>query len=147
MSADTEIESFLRRHLDSVFANDVADYHATTAEDLSLYEWFVTPHRIDGLPFHDFQMSAATGRGGTYADLGGAAVKHRYDLANLHIQQYGDCAIASYTLLLSTGDAGGVTVTSHNESRVILKHPEGWKVVHVHKSPAWSAPYQAPSLK
>ena len=39
MSADTEIEAFLRRHLNSVFANDVADYQATTGEDLTLYEW------------------------------------------------------------------------------------------------------------
>ena len=147
MSDTSEIEAFLRRHLDSVFANDVANYHATTAEDLTLYEWFVTPHRIDGLPFHDFQMSEAAGRGGTYADAGGEAVKHRYDLANLRIQGYGDCAIASYTLLLSTGGAAGVTVTSHNESRVMVKQADSWRVVHVHKSPAWNAPHQPPPLK
>ena len=43
MSADTEIEAFPHRHLNSVFANDVADCHATTAEDLTLYEWCFTP--------------------------------------------------------------------------------------------------------
>ena len=49
MSDTSEIESFLRRHLHSVFANDVADYHATTAEDLTLYEWCFTavaPRRL-----------------------------------------------------------------------------------------------------
>lgn len=39
MSTYSEVELFLRRHPDSVFANDVADYHATTAHDLTLYEW------------------------------------------------------------------------------------------------------------
>ena len=42
MSADAEIEPFLRRHLDSVFANNLAEYHASTAEDLTLYEWCFT---------------------------------------------------------------------------------------------------------
>jgi len=144
MSADTEIESFLRRHLDSVFANDVADYHATTAEDLTPYEWFITPHRIDGLPFHDFQMSEGARRGTTFDDAGGDSVHHRYDLANLKIQHYGDCAIACYTLLRSKGTTAGVSVTVHNESRVMVKFADGWRVVHVHKSPSYSAPYQPP---
>ena len=39
MIVTKEIEAILRRHLDSVFSNDVAEYHATTPEDLSLYEW------------------------------------------------------------------------------------------------------------
>ena len=37
------------RHLDSVYANDVVGYHATTAEDLTLYEWCFTsvaPRRL-----------------------------------------------------------------------------------------------------
>ena len=49
MSTAYEIETFLRRHLDSVFANDVAEYHATTDEDLTLYEWCFTavaPRRL-----------------------------------------------------------------------------------------------------
>ena len=49
MSAEAEFEAFLHRHLDSVFANDVADYHATTDENLTLYEWCFTavaPRRL-----------------------------------------------------------------------------------------------------
>ena len=49
MPDDKDIETFVRRHLDSVFANDVADYHATTGEDLTLYEWCFTavaPRRL-----------------------------------------------------------------------------------------------------
>jgi hypothetical protein len=63
------------------------------------------------------------------------------DLANLHIQRYGDTAIASYTMLISTALPEGVRVASHNESRVIVKIDEAWKVVHCHKSPAWQAPH------
>jgi len=121
-------------------------YHATTAEDLTLYEWWVTPQRLDGLPFHDFMMKANAERGSVFGaeDEGGKA-ESRLDLANLHIQRYGDTAIASYTMLISTALPGGVRVASHNESRVIVKIDGEWQVVHCHKSPAWNAPHVAPT--
>jgi ketosteroid isomerase-like protein len=74
------------------------------------------------------------------AESKGKAVT-RFDLANLHIQHYGDAAVASYTLLVSTASTEGVKVASHNESRVMVKQNGAWKVVHVHKSPAWQAPH------
>ncbi len=52
----TEIRSFLEEHLKGIFDNDISNYEATTSSDLTLYEWYVTPHRIDGLPFHEFMM-------------------------------------------------------------------------------------------
>jgi len=71
----------------------------------------------------------------------------RFDLANLKIQRYVDTAIASYTLLVSTGGFSCVQVAAHNESRVMVKIDEEWKVVHVHKSPAWPASHlQAPHI-
>ena len=138
-----EIETFLRRHLQGINENDVASYHETTSPDLTLYEWWVTPHRIDGLPFHEFMMSANAERGTVFgADAqGGEKAKTRFDLSNLHIQQYGDCAIASYTLLISTATSDGVKVAEHNETRVIVKINGAWKVAHVHKSPAYAAPH------
>ena len=138
-----EIETFLRRHLQGINENDVASYHETTSPDLTLYEWWVTPHRIDGLPFHEFIMSANAERGTVFgADAqGGEKAKTRFDLSNLHIQQYGDCAIASYTLLISTATSDGVKVAAHNETRVIVKINGAWKVAHVHKSPAYAAPH------
>ena len=136
-----EIETFLRRHLQGINENDVASYHETTSPDLTLYEWWVTPHRIDGLPFHEFMMTSNAEHGTVF----GAEVKGktttRFDLANLHIQNYGETAIASYTLLISTASADGVKVASHNESRVIIKQNDAWKIVNVHKSPAWQAPH------
>jgi hypothetical protein len=102
-------------------------YKATTHEELSLYEWFVTPHRLDGLPFHLFMTErqwATRGR------------PYRVDLLERRLQLYGDVAIFSYTLLLTVEEEGGLRHTAVNESRVAVRFPEGWKVVHVHKSPA-----------
>ena len=140
MSQDQEIHQFLLQHLQTIQENDVEAYNATCAEDLTLYEWWVTPHRIDGLPFHEFMMTANEKRGAVFGAEGDPAPV-RFDLANLHIQRYGDTAIASYTLLISAVLPEGVKVASHNESRVIVKIEGDWKVVHVHKSPSWQAPH------
>ena len=148
MKHDREIREFLLRHLDSIQENDVDTYHATTADDLTLYEWWVTPHRIDGLPFHDFMMTENARRGTVFGAEGepkGEYARTRFDLANLHVQRYGDAAVASYTLLVSTGSPEGVRVAAHNETRVIVKVDGAWKVVHVHKSPAWPAPHVQPA--
>mgnify|MGYP001614871495 CR=1 FL=1 len=151
MTADPDALAALHRHLQSVFDSDLETYHATTTEDLTLYEWFVTPHRIDGVPFHDFMMTEAarpdtTGQAlDPSAGAGSEKPRTRYDLANLRGQQYGDTAIFSYTMLLSQGASAGVRVRSYNESRVLIKFDEGWKVVHGHKAPAWNAPFQPPS--
>lgn len=151
----TEIREFLERHLQSIFEGDLDAYHQTTAEDLTLYEWYITPHRIDGLPFHDFMMNETMRE-----DTAGMALdphpesrdseaesRHRFDLASYHEQHYGDTAICSYTLLLSTGTTAGVKVQSYNESRVLIRSEDEWRVVHVHKSPSWRAPFQPPTRK
>jgi hypothetical protein len=140
MSND-EIVNFLKKHLQSIQENDTKTYYETTDEDLTLYEWWITPHRIDGLPFHEFMMGANEKQGTVFGAEGKAKSATRYDLSNLHIQNYGDTVIASYTLLISTASPEGVKVASHNESRVMVKQNDTWKVVHVHKSPAWQAPH------
>ena len=142
--SNEEIIEFLKKHLGSVQENDTKTYYETTAEDLTLYEWWVTPHRIDGLPFHEFMMNSNAEHGTVFGQEVKAKSVTRFDLTNLHIQNYGDTVIASYTLLISTSSAGGVKVASHNESRVIVKVNDAWKVVHVHKSPAWHAPHIQP---
>lgn len=110
----------------SIYEGDWATYEATTHEELSLYEWFVAPHRLDGLPFHRFMLEnkwATRGR------------PHRLDLLEKRLQRYKDVAIFSYTLLV-TVEGDGLRHFAVNESRVAVRFPEGWKVVHVHKSPA-----------
>jgi ketosteroid isomerase-like protein len=143
MHIDAEIQAFLLKHLHSVQENDTQTYHETTSDDLTLYEWWVTPQRIDGLPFHEFMMEANDRRGSVFGAEGEPAPT-RFDLANLHIQRYENTAIASYTLLVSTATTQGVKVASHNETRVMVKIDGKWKVVHVHKSPAYAAPHVDP---
>ncbi len=63
MPEHAEIEAFLRDHLEFIMRNDIEAYHRSTSPDLTLYEWWVTPHRIDGLPFHDFMMESNAARG------------------------------------------------------------------------------------
>jgi hypothetical protein len=140
---EQEIHSFLLKHLQAILANDINTYHATTSAELTLYEWWVTPHRIDGLPFHDFMMTENARLGTVFGEETGGNQKSasRFDLANLKIQCYDKAAIASYTLLISASTPAGVRVAAHNESRVIVKIDNKWQVVHVHKSPAWNAPH------
>ncbi len=130
---EQEIWDFLHRHLNSIFTRDVETYKATTGADLSLYEWFVTPHRQDGLDFHLFMIDHSWA--GTGADF-------RYDLLEPRLQLYGDTAVVSYTFMLTMAGENGITHRTHNESRVLVKTADkGWQVVHVHKSPAWRAPH------
>jgi ketosteroid isomerase-like protein len=142
---DKEVQDFLLKHLQSIQENDIPAYHETTAQDLTMYEWWVTPQRLDGLPFHEFMMTSNAQRGSVFgAEDKGENAPSRFDLANLHIQRYGDTAVACYTLLISTALSEGVKVAAHNESRVMIKLEGVWKVVHVHKSPAWQAPHVQP---
>ena len=83
---EREIWTFLDRHLRSIYSHDSATYRATTGEDLSLYEWFVTPHRQDGLDFHFFMIDHS---------WAGKNLDFRYDLLEPRLQLYGDTAIVS----------------------------------------------------
>lgn len=150
----SEIRDFLNLHLQSIFDSDLTTYHATTVPELTIYEWHVTPHRIEGMPFHDF-MLGESGRDDTAAialdpspSEGAPQGKGRvrFDLANYLEQVYEDTAICSYTMLISRGSDRGVQVTAYNESRVLVRMGSSWKVVHVHKSPAWQAPLNPPHL-
>lgn len=127
-TTDQEIWDFLHRHLNSIFTRDAATYQETTSPDLSLYEWFVTPHRLDGLEFHNFMIEH---------NWAGASTTFRYDLLEPRLQRYGDTAVLSYTFMLTLAkEGGGVSHRTHNESRVLIKQNGRWQVVHVHKSPA-----------
>ena len=72
-----EILAFLKVHLQSIQDNDIQTYHETTAEDLTLYEWWITPHRIDGLPFHEFMMTSNAERGTVFGAEGAGQSRTR----------------------------------------------------------------------
>ena len=129
---EKEIWNTVEKHLESILTRDTEAYEQTTSKDLSLYEWFVVPHRQDGLPFHIFMIENS---------WAGTDAEFRYDLWEPRLQLYADTAIVSYTFTLTMAKDGSISHRTHNESRVLIRDEEGWKVVHVHKSPAWNAPY------
>ena len=124
---EQEIWDFLHQHLRSIFTRDLETYTATTSRELSLYEWFVTPHRQDGLDFHLFMIEQ---------NWVGAGAAFRYDLLEPRLQLYENTAIVSYPFLLTISRDGALQHRSHNESRVLIKTNDRWQVVHVHKSPS-----------
>jgi hypothetical protein len=130
-TSEQEIWEFLHRHLTSIFTRDRETYQQTTSPELSLYEWFVSPHRQDGLDFHLFMIEQ---------NWSGADGSYRFDLLEPRLQRYGNTAIVSYTFMLSVVRDGGILHRTHNESRVLVRAETDWQVVHVHKSPAWVAP-------
>jgi len=83
MNNDQEILNFLFRHLGSIFDKDISNYHQTTSADLTLYEWFVTPHRVVGLDFHDFMINESARRGTIFgvenSDISGDTGTTRFD--------------------------------------------------------------------
>jgi ketosteroid isomerase-like protein len=134
--AEREIWSFLDRHLESIFTRDAETYRVTTDDDLSLYEWFVAPHRQDGLDFHFFMIEHSWA--GTDSDF-------RYDLLEPRLQLHGNTAVVSYTFMLTiAAPDGAISHRLHNESRVLINEDGAWRVIHVHKSPAWRAPHDPP---
>jgi len=117
---------FLEKHLNAIYSGDFKTYEETTHKDLTLYEWFVAPHRIEGLKFHKFMME------NNWANT--------HDGFNIHLtdkkaQIYNDTAILTYTLIISYKNEGKIEHKVVNETRVVIKFGNTLKVVHVHKSP------------
>jgi hypothetical protein len=133
-----EVWTFLHKHLQSIFTGDLDTYKETTSRVLSLFEWFVTPHRQDGLDFHIFMVEH---------DWASTVTDFRYDLLEPRLQLYPDMAIVSYTFMLTVAKNGVLEHRTHNESRVLVKVDGAWKVVHVHKSPAWRTPLNFGEIK
>jgi ketosteroid isomerase-like protein len=126
----------LEKNLNSIWDGDVDTYRATTAEDVSFYEWYISPQRIDGLDFHVREL-------GVHREVVGGKGRVDHEILQPRIQVYGPTAIVTYTLLIRTASYEGVTHQSHNESRVFhnfgTEEEQVWKLVHCHKSPVATA--------
>lgn len=122
----------LDRNLKSIWNGDVDAYRATTAEDLSFFEWYISPQRIDGLDFHLRELSV-------HKDVVGDGGRIEHEILQPRIQDFGDTVIVTYTLLIRAVSDAGVTHKSHNETRVFHNFGSAdtpqWKLVHCHKSP------------
>ena len=125
-NAEEEVLALTRRMLDAMYTADPTVHRDHCAEDMSSYEWYIAPQRIDGAVFHLKLIEA-----------GGNGAPGRLDILTPRVQVYGETAIVNYTLLKTTlGEAGGAAeFATMNETRVFVKLDGVWKMVHLHKSP------------
>lgn len=120
-----EVLEITRQMLDAMYSADPAVHRKHSAEEMSSYEWYIAPQRIDGLEFH---LALIAG--------GGNGEPSRLDLLMPRVQVYGDTAIVSYTLLKTTlTETAPPQFSTMNEARVFVKLEGVWKMVHLHKSP------------
>ena len=124
-NAEDEVLEITRRMLDAMYSADPEVHKQHSAEDMSSYEWYIAPQRIDGLEFH---LALITG--------GGNGEPSRLDILTPRVQVYGDTAIVNYTLLKTMlTETAPPQFSTMNETRVFVKLEGVWKMVHLHKSP------------
>ncbi len=131
-SDHSDLLDLVHRSLQTIWDGDADAYRSLTAEDVSFYEWYISPQRIDGLDFHLREIAV-------HGQVLAGAGRVEYEILQPRIQRYDDTGIVSYTLLIRTISEAGVTHKSHNESRVFhnfgTENETQWKLVHCHKSP------------
>jgi ketosteroid isomerase-like protein len=140
MAEEKEILALLDVHLRSIWAGDLDTYSATTAPDVTFFEWYISTQRIDGLEFH-LRETAASHRVAETKRQAGELYEVEHEVLAPKVQVYGDVAIVTYTLLMRYTTRLGVRHTEHNETRIFHRSEAGWQLVHCHKSPRWLAPH------
>lgn len=123
--AEAEILAITEQMLQAMYTADPDVHRKHCAEDMTSFEWYIAPYRIDGVDFH---LRLIEG--------GGNGTSARLDLLTPRVQVYGDTAVICYTLLktaLAEGEAPEFSTI--NETRVFVKMEGTWKMVHLHKSP------------
>ena len=125
MSDADDVLAITRQMLDAMYTADPEVHRRHCTEDMSSFEWYIAPYRIDGLEFHLDLIKA-----------GGNGTPTRLDLLTPRVQVYGDTAIVNYTLLKTMAVDGKAEFSRMNETRVFVRQDGVWKMVHLHKSPA-----------
>lgn len=134
----------LHRNLQAIWDGDVETYRATTAEDVSFFEWYISPQRIDGIDFHlrELRVHKAVVSGGVDPSQDSES-RIEHEILQPRVQIYGDTAIVTFTLLIRAVSDAGVVHKSHNETRVFHNFGTAdvpqWRLVHCHKSPIATA--------
>lgn len=133
----------LKRNLYSAWLSHEETYRATTAEDVSFFEWYVSPYRIDGIDCHLRELQAERALADQGAPHQPDEGKVTLEIVQPRVQIYGETAIATYMLLIREIDGESVRRRLNNQTRVFHNlggrdAPE-WKLVHCHKSPIVTA--------
>lgn len=124
VSVETQIEITLDCYVHAILQGDVATYSAMTAEDVSVYEWFLQGGRMDGRSLHEELIEDRE----VPEDL-------QWTIEDLKVRLVGDVAITSYTLRLRSEEGGYKQEAVTDETRVFELREGRWICVHVHKSP------------
>lgn len=127
---EREVMETLERLLHAIYCQDTDTYRDLVAEDVSSFEP-ETPMRVDTLDFHLHYMrqQKATRH---------PSAQYRLDIVNPRVQVYGNVAIATYTLVVTRSDEGGIRFSTINETRVFVRQDGRWLMVHFHKTPIGS---------
>ena len=97
---------------------DLATYAATTAPDVTFFEWYISTQRIDGIDFH-LRETAANFRAAEARRAAGGRYEIEHEVLAPRVQLLGDVAIVTYTLLMRYTTSEGVRHTEHNETRAL----------------------------
>ena len=129
----SDLLELVHRSLQCIWDGDTEAYRTLTAEDVSFYEWYISPQRIDGLDFHlrEIAVHAQVLAGDTGQDrvrnstAPHPAIRwHRYSLLYLarpsNQRSWGQTHIAQRE--------PGLPQFRHSQRAL-------WKLVHCHKSP------------
>ncbi len=123
---EQEILKITQQMLHAMYTGDPAVHQKHSTEDMSAFEWYIAPYRVDGLAFH-LDLIAGGGNGSP----------SRLDMLTPRVQVHGDTAIVCYTLLKTMLFADRPAEFARiNETRVFVKQDGVWKMAHLHKSPA-----------
>ena len=115
--------------LTAIHSGDLETYSRLCSPELTAYETDVAPYRIDGIDFHLDLMRSVTASNG-FANL------VRFDMLTPKVQIYGDCAVVTYTRLMTYNRDGIPFWKAFNETRVFVVVEEALKMVHFHRSDA-----------
>ena len=131
MSDADEVLVITRQMLDAMYTADPEVHRRHCTEDMSSFEWYIAPYRIDGLEFH---LDLIRAGGQRDADPPGHA-----DAARPGVRGHGH-----RQLYAAEDDGGGETARTQfsrmNETRVFVRQDNTWKMAHLHKSPAGIRP-------
>jgi ketosteroid isomerase-like protein len=122
-----EVMQTLERLLHAIYCQDTDTYRELVADDVSSFE-AETPARIDSVEFHLHYMRQQK-------TVRPPNVQYRLDIVNPRVQLYGNVAIATYTLVVTRSDEGGIRFQTTNETRVFVREDNRWMMVHFHKTP------------
>lgn len=124
-NTEQEVLTITEEMLRAMYTGDPAVHRRYCAEDMSSFEWYIAPYRIDGVEFHLRLIEA-----------GGNGEPSRLDMLTPRVQIYGDTAIVNYTLMKTViAEGQPPQFSTINETRVFVKIEGTWKMVHLHKSP------------